>query len=146
MIGFIDAFYTPFGTTGNYSAIFDIDTFQFTVTHALGFSVFTSRILAYIKSSVHTLSLNRPASNSSTTNLPWLSPTENWLTRSAECLHYSSSARTPRKTPSSFVKGLCLQCRYLATDILLFRAFAWRRPHRKHKFPLYCYHMLKGSV
>jgi hypothetical protein len=29
-----------------YSAIVTLHTFQFTVTHALGFSVFTSRILA----------------------------------------------------------------------------------------------------
>jgi hypothetical protein len=45
-IGFIDTLYTPFGTTDNYSAIADLRTLQFTVTHALGFSVFTSRILA----------------------------------------------------------------------------------------------------
>jgi hypothetical protein len=45
MIGFIDTLYAVRGTTGNYSAIADIHTLQFTVTHALGFSVFTSRIL-----------------------------------------------------------------------------------------------------
>jgi hypothetical protein len=38
-IGFIDTLYTPFGTTGNYSAIVDLHTLQFTVTHTLGFSV-----------------------------------------------------------------------------------------------------------
>jgi hypothetical protein len=43
MIGFIDTLYTPLGTTGNYSAISNL---QFTVTHVLGLSVFTSRILA----------------------------------------------------------------------------------------------------
>jgi hypothetical protein len=46
MIGFIDTLYIPLGTTGNYSAIADLHTLQFTVTHALGFSIFTSRILA----------------------------------------------------------------------------------------------------
>jgi hypothetical protein len=46
MIGFIDALYTPLGTTGNYSSCADLHTLKFTVTHALGFSVFTSRILA----------------------------------------------------------------------------------------------------
>jgi hypothetical protein len=45
MIGFIDTLYTQLGTTGNYSAIADPHTLQFTVTHTLGFSVFTSRIL-----------------------------------------------------------------------------------------------------
>jgi hypothetical protein len=45
MIGFADTLYTVLGTTGNNSAIADLHTLQFTVTHALGFSVFTSRIL-----------------------------------------------------------------------------------------------------
>jgi hypothetical protein len=44
MIGFTDTLHIEFGTIGNYSAIADLHTFQFNVTHALGFSVFTSRI------------------------------------------------------------------------------------------------------
>jgi hypothetical protein len=43
MIGFIDTLFTQLGTTYNYSAIADL---QFIITHALGFFVFTSRILA----------------------------------------------------------------------------------------------------
>jgi hypothetical protein len=46
MIGFIDTLYTQLGTTDNYSAIAILHTLHFTVAHALGFSVFTSRILA----------------------------------------------------------------------------------------------------
>jgi hypothetical protein len=46
MIGFTDILYTQMGTTGNYSATADLHTSQFTVAHALGFSGFTSRILA----------------------------------------------------------------------------------------------------
>jgi hypothetical protein len=46
VIGLIDTLCTPLGTTGSYSAIADLHTLQFTVTHALGFSVFTNRILA----------------------------------------------------------------------------------------------------
>jgi hypothetical protein len=47
MIGFIVPYtFTQVGTTGNYSAIAHLHTFQFTVTHALGFSVFSSRNLA----------------------------------------------------------------------------------------------------
>jgi hypothetical protein len=48
MIGFIDTFliHSQLGTTGNYSAISDLHTFQFSVTHTLGFSVFISRVLA----------------------------------------------------------------------------------------------------
>jgi hypothetical protein len=46
MIGFIDIVYIQYGTTRNYSAIADLHTLQFAVAHTLGFSVFTSRILA----------------------------------------------------------------------------------------------------
>jgi hypothetical protein len=45
MIGFIDRIHTARGYR-QYSAIADLHTLQFTFTHALGFSVFTSRILA----------------------------------------------------------------------------------------------------
>jgi hypothetical protein len=45
MIGFIDTLYTVLGTIGNRSAIVDLHKLQFTVTHPLWFSVFTSRIL-----------------------------------------------------------------------------------------------------
>jgi hypothetical protein len=47
MIGFIAAYtFTQFGTTGNYNAVAGLRNLQFIVTHALRFSVFTSRILA----------------------------------------------------------------------------------------------------
>jgi hypothetical protein len=42
MIGFIS---TLVKVTLKYSAIADLHTFQFTVAHALGFPVFTSRLL-----------------------------------------------------------------------------------------------------
>jgi hypothetical protein len=42
----IGTLHTQLGTIGNYSAIADLHNLQFTITHALGFSVFTSRILA----------------------------------------------------------------------------------------------------
>jgi hypothetical protein len=45
--------HSQLGTTGNYSAIPDIHTLQFTVTHALEFPVFTSRILAMDLSQSH---------------------------------------------------------------------------------------------
>jgi hypothetical protein len=54
MNGFIDTYtFTQFGTTGNYSAIAILHTLEFTVAHALGFSVFTSRILATDLSQSH---------------------------------------------------------------------------------------------
>jgi hypothetical protein len=46
MIRFIDNLYIKIGATGNYSAIANLHILLFTVAHALGFSVFTSRILA----------------------------------------------------------------------------------------------------
>jgi hypothetical protein len=45
-----------------------------------------------------------------------------------------ASARIPRQTPSSFLKDACLQLHCLARDVLFFRAFAWRGPHRKRSF------------
>jgi hypothetical protein len=53
MIGFVDTLYTYLRTTGNYSAIADLHTLQCTVTHALGFSLFTSRILTTDLSQSH---------------------------------------------------------------------------------------------
>jgi hypothetical protein len=46
MTGFIDTLYAQLGTTGNYNTIADLYISQFTVTHALGFSVFTNCVLA----------------------------------------------------------------------------------------------------
>jgi hypothetical protein len=65
-----------------------------------------------------------------------------WLTCSADCQD-NSFARTPRKTQSLFVEDACLQLRCLALDVLLFRAFAWCGPHRKHSFP-YIVTFLRG--
>jgi hypothetical protein len=68
-----------------YSGIANLRNLQFTVTHALGFPVSTSRILATVlksltmtKSSNHTLSLHRLTFHtSSTTNFPWPYSTDN---------------------------------------------------------------------
>jgi hypothetical protein len=46
MIGFIGTLYVSLRSTLKYSAIADLHTLQFTVTHTLVSSVFTSRILA----------------------------------------------------------------------------------------------------
>jgi hypothetical protein len=42
----INILFIQLGTRSCYSAISDLRTLQFTVTHAVGFSIFTSRILA----------------------------------------------------------------------------------------------------
>jgi hypothetical protein len=46
MIGFIGTLITSSLNHTYYSAITDLHTFQFTIAHALGFPVFTSRLLA----------------------------------------------------------------------------------------------------
>jgi hypothetical protein len=43
-----------------------------------------------------------------------------------------------------FVIDVSLQLRCLATDFLLFRAFAWRGSHRKHSFPYIVVTFLRG--
>jgi hypothetical protein len=48
MVAFIDTLFTQLGITRNYSVVADLHTLQFAVTHALGFSVFTSRIPATV--------------------------------------------------------------------------------------------------
>jgi hypothetical protein len=68
------------------------------------------------------------------------------LTGRADCLQDKSSARKPQKTPPSFLKDECLQLSCLVTDVLLFRAFAWRGPHIKHSFPYIVVTFLRGRV
>jgi hypothetical protein len=46
MIGFISTSVTGSLNHNYYSAIADLHNLQFAVTHALGFSVFTSRLIA----------------------------------------------------------------------------------------------------
>jgi hypothetical protein len=46
MIRFIEILFTQLLSTGKYVAVSDLHTLQFTATHVLEFSIFTSRILA----------------------------------------------------------------------------------------------------
>jgi hypothetical protein len=109
-----------------YSAIADIHTFQLSVTHALGFSVFTSRILAtelqqshchfrsHMKSSFPSLvpflplfcnckfqTLDSIQFLCSQARIPAVWRLETWLL--SEILLYNHFAWTPRKTLSSTV-------------------------------------------
>jgi hypothetical protein len=77
MIGFIALIHTTLNYS-HYSAIADLDTLQFTVTHALGFSDFTTRILAtdlsqsHYNRSIHEVFFSQPHSCNSTDSLPSL--------------------------------------------------------------------------
>jgi hypothetical protein len=135
--------FTQFGTAGNYSAIAILRTFQFNITHALGFSVFTSRILAtdLLQSHCHF----KPRMKSLHRLIPFLPFLLSHVRLSSPeldpvlfrllfgtpshlltVLFYNPSAWTPRKTLSSIVKEACLQLRYLAMDDLLLSAFVAR--------------------
>jgi hypothetical protein len=113
-----------------YSAISDLRTLQFTVTHALGFSAFTSRILAtdlqqshrhfksHMKSSLHRIipflpfllsHLRLPSPELD----PFLNNSLKWTLLQLKALNnnncflgtsrYIASGRTSLKTPSSIV-------------------------------------------
>jgi 3-deoxy-D-arabino-heptulosonate 7-phosphate (DAHP) synthase class II len=90
MIGFIAlTTFKQLENTDHYSAIAILHTLQFTFAHALGFSVFTSRLLAtdlsqshcnftsHMESSLHRLTpcLQYPAAASSKTRLSFLPTT-----------------------------------------------------------------------
>jgi hypothetical protein len=132
---FIDTLFTQLGTTGNYSTIAILRTLQFTVTHALGFSVLTNRLLAtdlqkshghfksHMKSSFHSL-------------LPFLS----FLLLTFDCHHLPQLDQnldnsidflcpfiTPRQWPRRkhslcIVQKACLLILCLAMEVLLLAA------------------------
>jgi hypothetical protein len=152
MIRFIDTLYTVLRTTDNYSAIADLHTLQSTVIHALGFSVFTSRILAtdlqqshchfkvHKKSSLHPLIPFLPLfCNCQLSSIPllrcsypsrlasrystWLNSTQLDYILSCWTLLYNHLA----ENTASIVKEVCLLTRCLAVDVLLWCAFASAR-------------------
>jgi hypothetical protein len=144
MIGFIAPYtFTQFGSTGN-TALSLSTNFQFTAAHALGFSVFTSRILAtdlsqshcnfksQMKSSLQRLILCLPfLLNHLGLPSPELDPIPipslllhfattvlfSYHSSFGTLISYNPSARTPRKTSCSIIKDACLLVRYLAIDI-----------------------------
>jgi hypothetical protein len=147
---------TQLGTTGNYSAIAIMYTSRITVTHALGFSVFTRRILAtdssqshyhfnsYIKSSWHSLiplfaflQLPLPKTQPvqflySLAQIPagWRSETRLFTTRHYSLLpnsSYNNFARTTLKT-ACIVGESCLPCRFLAMVIHVIICFGITSP------------------
>jgi hypothetical protein len=128
--------HSQLGTTGNYSAIPDLHTLQFTVTHSRGFSDFTSRILTtdFITVSqshqiTHEVSFSQPNSflaiilqlltqfNSSAPNLiSWQAGVSKLGSP-----QLNSSLHGPRGKHSLFIVGkACLQRRCIATEVTRF--------------------------
>jgi hypothetical protein len=141
LIGFIAPYTITQIRTSNYSAIAILRTFQFTVAHALGFSAFTSHILATDLSQSHCNFKSRvkTSCHSLIPVLPFLqlpfpkTRLDSRLLFYTPC--YSAStptvlpntsyypfARNPRKTPSSVVQNARLLVHYLARDVLLLSA------------------------
>jgi hypothetical protein len=114
-----------------YGAIAILHTIQFSVTHALGFSTFTGRILAtdlsqshcnfnsHVKSPWHGLNPILPLLQLPIRKTARLDSTTLLYSFASSMLFYNPSARTPRITPSSIVKNACLLVRYLAMNVLL---------------------------
>jgi hypothetical protein len=126
-----------------YSAISELHILQFTVTHAIGSPVFSSRILAtdlsqshcnfksHVKSFCHSLItffpfLQLPIPKTRLSSSRLLSTTVVKSVPSSDCALYKPSARTPRKTQFSIVNDACLRVRYLAMDVLLLHTYASR--------------------
>jgi hypothetical protein len=130
MIGFIAPYIFTIRVYRQYSTIAIQHTFQFNVTHALGFSVFTSRILttdlsqshcnfkSHVKSSCHSLIPFLPfLPNHLGLPSPELDPIPDYcsifrplcffyFTLVLPNTSYNHLARIPRKTPSSIVKNV----------------------------------------
>jgi hypothetical protein len=140
MIGFIDTLYTPLNYR-QYSAIADLHALHFTVTHALGFSVFTSRILTtdLYQSHCHFKSHMEPSFHSlipfsplfcncqfrrlnSIPLLPSSYPGRLASRNSTqfftiEFFSITTLHRSRRKRSLSIVGKSCLQCRCIATEV-----------------------------
>jgi hypothetical protein len=144
MIGFINTLYIhAVRDYMQFSAIAILHTFQVTVAYALGFSVFTSHILAtdlsqyhchfnsHLKCSWHSLipfchffSITFYCHLQNSTKFSRiLFCTPSTVTSTVpQNTSYNYFARTLRKTPSYIVQNVCLLVCYIAMDVLLLSA------------------------
>jgi hypothetical protein len=96
MIGFISTLVTISLNYSQYIAIADLHNLQFTVAHALRFSVSTSRLLA-TDINTETITSNNYEVFLSSTNFPWLSSTQNSELNSVTALVTTVIERKERK-------------------------------------------------
>jgi hypothetical protein len=159
MTGFIDTLYTVLGTTGTTALSRFPHTLQFTVTHALGFSVSTSRILAtdlsqshcyiksHMKSFLHPLilflslfcncqfrRLNSIQFFCSKAHVLAGWSLETWLNSFSTVLFFITTLHGPRRKHSlSIVVEACLQLRCIETEVsrlLLAYSLQWEWVYR----------------
>jgi hypothetical protein len=117
-------------TTRTYkpcSVIADLHTFQFTVAHAVGFLVSTSRLPATdlnteTSSSNHTLSRHRTTSNSFSHLLRLISPIKSPISNPSYRLSLYRLRTDPTENPTYTVDEACLQLGCHARDVLLLSA------------------------
>jgi hypothetical protein len=102
MIGIIETLFTQLGITSNYSAIADLYNLQFTVTHALGFSVFTCRILA---TDFHTVAIPEFHCNCSTYEV-FFAHSNSFLVISSQSPSTAISRTRPNSNSSCFRSSL----------------------------------------
>jgi hypothetical protein len=130
------------GTTSNYSAL-AVSTLYNSLLRTRTRTHTSHMLVTHLSTRAIMVSLNyilrRPKSNaSSTTNFPRLSPTGNWLIRSAYCLQHNPSARTPPKHSLLLLIDACYS--FVAWQ----QAFAWRGPHKRNSFPYIVVTFLSG--
>jgi hypothetical protein len=137
MIGFIAPYiFTQFGTTGNYNVIVILHTFQFTVTYALGFSDFTSRIPAtdISQSSCNLKSHMKSLCTAKFLSCPYSATANSEDSNPFNCKLISRQTGFSQLDPSLPTRLLCLY--YFSSDLLCPFITPWHGPYGKHS--LYC--------
>jgi hypothetical protein len=132
MIGFISSLVRISLNYNQYNAIADLHTFQFTVAHTLGFSVFTSHVLA--------TGLNTEASTSHHYEVvlpfiaqsPWNLGTQLKTLLDSSQVPFLYSLISPQHRPHR--KRVMCQT---ASSFVCYQRWEWRGLQRKHS-PLYC--------
>jgi hypothetical protein len=119
--------HTQLGTTGNYSAIAILHTLQFTVTHTLGFAVFTSPILATDLSQSHFKSHMKSSTHSL---IPFFSLFYNCQSRRFDSIQFLIS----RQAGISELDYFSL----LLRPVFCLCPFVIRRKRTHRKYSLYC--------
>jgi hypothetical protein len=127
MIRFICTLFTQLGTTGNTALSLHPHTLQFTVIHALGFSMFTSRILATELEVSHCHSKSHMKS-SFHSPIPFLPLFCNCQFRRLDSIQFLFSQ-------THILVGWRLETQFISTQFFLLTTL--HGPCRKHSLPIF---------